>query len=155
MDNNNQRSDNEREIIACIPLPFRLSDGPLPKTSDYYSGDPFAKDEDQIQKQKGGISMKDKLLSFLGGFGMVLWYLLSLVVSVLPFVMIGTRFWITLILIGVEMAFPATSIIFWIWGLVCALQGAQDVWAIIYYIASVVLFLPYFISIISGFFNKR
>ena len=58
--------------------------------------------------------MKEKMLGFLGGFGVILWYVLSIVICALPFAMIGTRFWVTLILIGIEMSFPLSSVIFWI-----------------------------------------
>ena len=99
--------------------------------------------------------MKDKLLGALGGFGIVLWYILLIVVAGLPFAMIGTRFWITALLIGVECCLPISSVVFWIWGLICAIQEEQDVWAILYYIAFAVMFCPFFINTLSALFGRK
>lgn len=99
--------------------------------------------------------MKEKLFSIFGGFGVILYYVITLLIAILPFVMIDANFFVNLLLIGVSMFLPITTVIFWIWGLICAIGGPQDVWAIIYYIAFVVLWLPSFISILSSLFSSR
>lgn len=98
--------------------------------------------------------MKEKLLSALGSVGIVLYYLATLLVSVLPFVMIDVAFILKLVLIAISTIFPATSVIFWVWGLIGAINGPQDFIAIIYYVLFVVMFLPFFISTISSLFRK-
>lgn len=97
--------------------------------------------------------MKDKLQSILGGFGIAVYFVISLLASVLPFVMIGTSFWLNLIFFGIIQFVPATSVIFWVWGLIAAINGVQDVFAIIYYVLFAILFLPFFISIILDFLS--
>ena len=97
--------------------------------------------------------MKNKLLNSLGVAGIIMWYVVSAVVYVMPFVMIGASFWVNLLLFGIVYFFPPSSIVFWIWGLVCAIQGPQDVWAIIYYVLFVIMFLPFFVSTICDIFN--
>nr|DAP11666.1 MAG TPA: hypothetical protein [Caudoviricetes sp.] len=97
--------------------------------------------------------LKEKLSDWLGGFGVALYFVITLAISVLPFVMIDTNFILTIIFIGIEDFLPITTIVFWIWGLVAAIKGVQDVWAIIYYIAFAVLWLPYFINIILALFQ--
>lgn len=99
--------------------------------------------------------MKDKLLNSLGSFGVILWYLLSILIAVIPIVMIGKSFLVNLVLFLIIQFIPATSGFFWIWGLVCALRGPQDIIAIIYYVLFVVMFLPYFVSFVLSFFQKR
>jgi len=99
--------------------------------------------------------MKEKLQSLLGGFGMVLYYGLMLLIAILPLVMIDVPFWADAIILIAVNVFPPLSLPLWIWGLVKAIQGPQDAWAIIYYVAAVVVFLPTFISIIVGFFKKK
>ena len=99
--------------------------------------------------------MKDKLMNALGSVGVILWYLVSLVIAVMPLVMIGASFWLNLILLAVILFIPATSGIFWVWGLVCAIRGPQDALAIIYYVMFVIMFLPYFINSVLKLFNKR
>ena len=97
--------------------------------------------------QKTGVTIiKDKLINALGSVGLILWYLLSLLIAVMPFVMIHASLFINLLLIAVALFIPATSGIFWIWGLVCAIRGSQDALTVIYYVLFVVMFLPYFVN---------
>lgn len=98
--------------------------------------------------------MKEKLLSSLGCVGMVLWYAISALVYVLPFVMIDASFWLDLLFFGIVYFFPPASGVFWVWGLVCAIQGPQDFVAIIYYVAFAVMFLPFFISTVCDLIAK-
>lgn len=99
--------------------------------------------------------MKDKLKNALGSVGVIIWYIGSLFVYVIPFVMIDASFWVNLIFFGIVQFFPASSIIFWVWGLVCAINGVQDIWAIIYYVLFVIMFLPFFISTILDIFQRK
>lgn len=99
--------------------------------------------------------MKEKLMNALGTVGIIIWYLGSIIVSIIPFVMIGASFWLNLLFFGIVQFFPASSVIFWIWGLVCAIQGQQDVWAIIYYVLFVIMFLPFFVSTVLDIFQRK
>lgn len=99
--------------------------------------------------------MKEKLMSALGTFGFVLWYLISLLIAVLPLVMIDAPFLLNLLLIVIALFIPASSGIFWVWGLVCTIRGPQDTIATIYYVLFAIMFLPYFINVILSLFNKR
>lgn len=103
-------------------------------------------------------TIKDKLFNTLGIAGVILYYIITLIITVLPFVMIGANFFVTLLLLAINTFLPFTSAIFWIWGLVCAINGVQDIWAIIYYILFVIMWIPYYISIIvsiiASFFKK-
>ena len=94
-------------------------------------------------------------MNALGSVGVIFWYLLSLLIAVMPLVMIGASFWLNLLLLAVILFVPATSGIFWVWGLVCAIRGPQDAIAIIYYVLFVIMFLPYFINSVLNLFNKR
>lgn len=99
--------------------------------------------------------MKEKLMNALGRFGFGLWYLVSLLIAVMPLVMIDAPFLLNLLLLAIALFVPATSGIFWMWGLVCAIQGPQDIIAIIYYVLFAIMFLPFFISTVLNIFNKR
>ena len=92
--------------------------------------------------------MKQKLSDLLGSFGVILYFIISITVSVMPFVMIGLPFWINLLFFTILQFFPGLSIVFWVWGLIAGIKGVQDLWAIIYYILFAVMFLPFFISVI-------
>lgn len=108
-----------------------------------------------VPKSKTRTNIKDKLMNGLGSVGVVLWYVVSLVIAIMPLVMIDASFFINLLLLAVILFIPATSGIFWIWGLVCAIRGPQDVLAIIYYVLFVVMFLPYFINSVLDLNNKH
>lgn len=99
--------------------------------------------------------MKEKLMNALGSVGVILWYLLSLLIAVMPLVMIDASFGLNLLLLAIALFIPTTSGIFWIWGLVCAIRGPQDIIAVIYYVLFAIMFLPYFISTVLNLFNKR
>ena len=99
--------------------------------------------------------MKEKLLSALGSVGIVIWYIGTIFVSIIPFVMIGASFWLNLLFFGIVQFLPVSSVVFWIWGLVRAIQGPQDIWAIIYYVLFVIMFLPFFISTVLDIFQRK
>lgn len=99
--------------------------------------------------------MKDKLINTLGSVGVILWYLLSILIAVMPLVMIDAPLLLNLLLWGVMFFVPATSGFFWILGLICAIRGPQDTIAIIYYVLFVIMFLPFFINSVLSIFSKR
>lgn len=101
------------------------------------------------------MKMKDKLIGIFGSVGMIIWYLLSWFIYVIPFVMIGASFWLNLLFFLIMEFFPPSSIVFWIWGLVCAIKGEQDVWAIIYYVLFVIMFIPFFVRIVFDLSQKH
>lgn len=98
--------------------------------------------------------MKEKLHDALGLFGVILYYIFSLCVSVMPFVMIDASFWMTVIFFTIEQIIPLSTFIFWIWGLICAIRGIQDIFAFIYYALFAVMFLPYICICIYDLIRK-
>ena len=99
--------------------------------------------------------MKEKLIEKLGSFGMILYYVLLALISILPIAVLPVRGVLSFLLIAVMTLIPATSVIFWVWGLICAITGPQDWLAVVYYVCLAVLFTPSFISIICGLFKKN
>lgn len=100
-------------------------------------------------------SVKEKLANTFGIFGVILFFALRLIVSILPFVMIGGNFFLNLFLIAINTFVPFTSVVFWIWGLVCAIKGVQDFWTILYYIVFAFIWLPFFVTTIISAFSKE
>ena len=99
--------------------------------------------------------LKQKLQLSLGAIGGIVFHLITLTVYVLPIVMINTSFWWDALFFVILYIFPVTSVIFWIWGLVCAITGPQDIFAIIYYVLFVVLWIPFFVSVIKDLVFRR
>ncbi len=100
------------------------------------------------QKNNRFFSVKERLTNAFGVLGCVLYFAIHIIISILPFVMIGGGFWFSFLFILLNTIFPYALIVFWIWGLICAIQGVQDIWAIIYYIVFVVIWLPIYIDLI-------
>lgn len=111
--------------------------------------------QEKQEEQNEESSTKEKVLGSLSCFGVIMFFLIRLIVSVLPFIMIDGSFFVTFLLIGIQMFLPFTTAIFWIWGLVCAINGIQDVFAIVYYIVFVVVWIPFYISTITSFFKNK
>lgn len=87
--------------------------------------------------------MKEKLVAWLGGFGLIIFYILELIISLFPIVMVVNSFdlpsWTNFVFIAITYFIPSTTNIFWIAGLVGAIIGPQDILAIIYYILFVII----------------
>lgn len=98
--------------------------------------------------------MKEKLFNALGVVGTVLYYIISVLIAVLPICMISKSFWTSLLFFWIIQIFPVSSVIFWVWGLVVTFQGPQDFIAIIYYVLFVLLFIPFIIGIILDLFGR-
>lgn len=94
--------------------------------------------------------MKEKLMESLGGFGLVLVFIIRFCVCLLPLFMIPCNFLLFFLFAAVMYFFPISSIVFWVWGLVCALSGHQGWLEIVYYILFVVMFVPSFIDTIKS-----
>lgn len=90
--------------------------------------------------------MKAKLTGKLGVVGIILFYVFSIAISILPFVIIDTNFFWTMVCVTIMQIFPISSIIFWVWGLIVAISEPQDFISIIYYICFAILFIPSFVS---------
>lgn len=144
--NYNSDRRNEDGLARCSKHPFWVKDDEVCESFE----------TDEVTKETiTGITIKEKITGALGAFGIVLYFLVQLIVAILPFVMIGGGFFLTLILTSINYWLPITSVVFWIWGFVCAIKGVQDIWAIMYYIAFVIIWIPFFISTILSIFSKR
>ena len=99
--------------------------------------------------------MKEELSAALGLFGIILYYLISLLIAFLPIFIISKSFWISMIFFWIIQILPISSIVFWIWGLIVTLNGPQDIIATIYYVLFAIMFIPFFISTILDLFKKR
>lgn len=99
--------------------------------------------------------MKEKLHSLLGGFGVILYYGLTLLIAVLPLVMIDVPFWADFLILIVVNVFPPLSLPLWIWGLIAAIKGSQDIFAIIYYILFAIFVLYCLINLLLSLLTVR
>lgn len=104
------------------------------------------------------MKIKEKILESFGAFGGILYFLFMFILFILPVTMITVSFdlpfWASAIMIAILFIIPSVSNIFWIIGLIGAFLGPQDIVSTIYYVASVIVFLPNILIILSSFFKK-
>ena len=98
--------------------------------------------------------MKEKFLSALGNFGLILYYIIRLSVSILPLVMIDANFVLSFLFCVIMNVIPLASPVFWVWGLVCAVSSTQDWMAIVYYICFGIIFLPFIVDLLLPLFSS-
>lgn len=109
----------------------------------------------QVPDSKQKYSLREHATSTLGLLGIILSWVVRLIVSILPFVMIGANFIVTLLLVVINIWFPITTIIFWIWGFICAVNGIQSFWTVVYYICAIVIWLPFFVDTVVTLFREK
>lgn len=82
--------------------------------------------------------MKEKLTTLFGGFGLVLWFILSIFFTIAPFYFIDLSFWLILLLVYAVLYIPILgeliNVAIWIWALVLCINSPQELFSIIYYI---------------------
>lgn len=102
--------------------------------------------------------MKDKLASALGGFGAVLWYIISFLYGFAPLVILRFPFWLDLLLIIAMTSIPLVGelirIALYIWAFVVVVNGPFDIIAIVFYVFFALYFfttlLPLILSLFGG-----
>lgn len=101
------------------------------------------------------MNIKEKFEVLFGAISGIVYFIVVLMISVLPLIMINASFFIDILFFFLMELFPLSTIIFWIWGLIKAIQGPQDWLAVVYYIGFAVLFLPFIISTIIKLFSRK
>lgn len=87
--------------------------------------------------------IKEFLLTSLGTFGMLLFYVISILITVYPLIMFEMSWWLYMILALIIQFFivniPFGLEVLWIVGLIGAISGEQDIFAVIYYVLFVLI----------------
>lgn len=82
--------------------------------------------------------MKEKLTATLGTFGLILWYVISVVITFAPLIILSFPIYIDAAIIAIINIIPIlgniVSVVIWVWALIECIGGPQDIFAIIYYI---------------------
>lgn len=104
-------------------------------------------------------TLKEKLMGFLGGFGMVIFYLFSAILAWYPLYMIGAPAWLCIVATIAVVIYPAiigfANVVLVPWAVIVNIPKEQDFWTILLYILAVVWFvfsfLPTVIKLIKIF----
>lgn len=92
-------------------------------------------------------SIKEKLETAFGSFGLFLFWFIKIAFSVFPFPFIGVPVILSAVFVLLNMFFPPALAIFWILGLICAIKDdTQTALHIIYYIVFAVIWLPVYVN---------
>ncbi len=90
---------------------------------------------------------KEKLVIWFGTFGLVVYFVLSVILAFIPLIFLDFRFWIEFLIIMVISCFQIigsiVNAVIWIWALVVCIRGPQDTFAIIYYILFGINIFPF------------
>ena len=82
--------------------------------------------------------IKEFLLTSLGTFGLLLFYVIGILLTVFPLIMFDMSWWLYMILALivqlVVVNIPFGLEVLWTVGLIGAISGKQDIFAVIYYI---------------------
>lgn len=99
--------------------------------------------------------IKEKLVTWFGAFGLVLYFIVSIALAFFPLVFLNFGFLIDFLIILAISCLPLVgslvNAVVWIWALVACIRGPQDIFAIIYYILFVINFFPY----VRALFHRR
>jgi hypothetical protein len=102
--------------------------------------------------------IKDFLTSSLGVFGILIFYILSILVTVYPLIMFEMPWWLYMVLaLIVQLVIvniPFGLEILWIVGLVGAISGKQDIFAVIYYVLFALIVGSTIINLLKIFLSK-
>lgn len=103
--------------------------------------------------------MKEKLVGALGGFGYVLWLIISLLYVIAPVVILDFPFWLTFILLFAINSLPLIGLIvnavLYIWAFFVTLGGPQDVIAIVFYVFFALYLLTELLPVLLAMFSSR
>ncbi len=140
--NSNRRNENGQ--ARCSMHPFWVNDNEICDSFEYLEKEP---------PKKINMNFKEKLVSAFGTFGFILYYIITVVISVLPIVMIGINsFWFFIIAFTLLLIFPfPIEQILWVWGFIGAIQGEQDFWAILFYVVFGIQAIRFILALISTF----
>ena len=111
-------------------------------------------------------ALKEKLFGLVGGFGMVIYFVITAIVAYAPLLFLDLPFIVDMVIIAVVMFVPIVQNIvrpiIWICGFIAAICGTIDVFAIVYFVltAGYALFfllpdLATFFSFITSLFKKN
>lgn len=108
-------------------------------------------------------TFKDKLIGLLGGFGLALWSVISIIYYFYPIVAIClyfdfsfiTSIFVSGVLFVIKSIIPFGDSILWFIGLIAMIVGKQDFFAYLYYILFALTELPILFSMLLSIFRKK
>lgn len=102
--------------------------------------------------------IKEFLLTSLGTFGILLFYVIGLLLTIYPLLMFEMSWWVYMLLALViqliVVNIPFGLEVLWIIGLIGAISGKQDIFAVIYYILFALIIGSTVIKLIKIFLSK-
>lgn len=104
-----------------------------------------------------------KLLSKLGSAGVVIYWIIAVILFIMPLVILGLPWWANIIISGIMLGAPLVGEVVefavYVWALVEAVKQPCD-WAILIFYISLALYIistliPSILELVSGVLEKR
>jgi hypothetical protein len=106
-----------------------------------------------------GNVIKEKLVGALGGFGIILWYIIIFVMAIAPLWILNLPWWLDGLIIAAIMFVPILGDIvnlgIWIWSFFIAINSAVNALVIIYFIVLGIYALIFILPILIALFSKK
>lgn len=103
--------------------------------------------------------LKEKLFNSIGFVGFIIYYLIALLLTVMPLVILDLSFWLDLIIAAAVLAIPFLGSIvklgIYVWALVIAVKSPVDFWIILFYISFAAYFFIELFPILRSFFIRK
>ena len=84
--------------------------------------------------------MKDKLVDALGTFGMVLWYIISVIHAIAPLVILHTPFWLSFLLLVAINVIPLFGeiirLVLYVLAFIVAFSQPFDIFSIVFFVCT-------------------
>lgn len=105
-------------------------------------------------------NFKEKLSTYFGGFGFILWYLITVLISFAPLIFVfNFNPVIDIVIVGVITFIPIigsiVELVLWIWSLSIALNMPFDIFILMYCIALLIYVVTKLVPAIISLFDRR
>lgn len=98
--------------------------------------------------------MKEKLISFFGSFGLILYYILSLFMAFFPLWFLHLPLWAFFLLTTLFQFVPALCSIAWVVVLFFVIKAPQTSLSVVYYILFALILLQTFFRVYRAFRSR-
>lgn len=104
------------------------------------------------------MNIKEKLLSALGTVGFILYYLIAILLIVVPLAAIGLPWWADFLIIAAICSFPVIGSFLCVgvyaWSFVIVIQEPFSIFSVVYFVFFAIYLIFFFIPTIINLFSK-
>ena len=103
------------------------------------------------------MKLKEKLVGALGGFGYILFYIISAFLTFAPLISLDFPYLIRFLIVAVVLFIPFVGdlmmLVLWAWAFVIELRHPIDMWSIIFLSAAVIYVITFIVPVLAAIFS--